>query len=42
MPVVLVGNKLDLEDNRAISYIDGQSMADKFGFDFFEVSAYTG
>ena len=41
--LVLVGNKLDLEENRQVQYEDGKKFADNFGFiDFFETSAKTG
>lgn len=37
--VILVGNKCDLEDNRAISPEDGKRLADELGLEFFEASA---
>jgi len=41
--LVLVGNKLDLENNRQIQYAEGKKFADDYGFiDFFETSAKTG
>ena len=41
--LILVGNKLDLEESREISYEEGKKFADDFGFiDFFETSAKTG
>ena len=41
--VVLVGNKLDLEENRQVSYEEGKKHAKDNGFiDFFETSAKTG
>ena len=41
--VVLVGNKLDLEENRQVSYEEGNKHAKDNGFiDFFETSAKTG
>ena len=41
--LVLVGNKLDLENKRRIQYDEGKQLADDYGFaDFFETSAKTG
>ena len=41
--LVLVGNKLDLENNRQIQYNEGKQLAEDYGFaDFFETSAKTG
>jgi small GTP-binding protein len=41
--LILVGNKLDLQDKREISYEEGKKFAKDFGFiDFFETSAKTG
>ena len=41
--LVLVGNKLDLEESRQVQFEDGKKFADNFGFvDFFETSAKTG
>ena len=46
IPIVLVGNKLDLEDNeddgRIIKYGEGEDFAKENDFDFFEVSAKNG
>jgi len=41
VPIVLVGNKCDLEDRREVSKDDGQAMSDSFGRScrFFESSA---
>lgn len=36
---LLVGNKADLEDMRAVSYEEGQKMADSLGIPFLETSA---
>ena len=36
---VLVGNKTDLEDQRKIIKEEGESLAKKYGINFFEVSA---
>ena len=41
--LMLVGNKLDLNENRQVKYEDGKKFADNYGFiDFFETSAKTG
>ena len=41
--LLLVGNKLDLEEKRQVSYEEGMIFKDEFGFiDFFETSAKTG
>ncbi|XP_061686078.1 RAB3D, member RAS oncogene family, a [Syngnathoides biaculeatus] len=37
--VVLVGNKLDLEEDRQVTTEDGQRLATELGFRFFEASA---
>ncbi|KAM8878664.1 RAB3D, member RAS oncogene family, a [Spinachia spinachia] len=37
--VVLVGNKLDLEEDRQVPTEDGQRLATELGFQFFEASA---
>ena len=36
---ILVGNKSDLETRRAVSYDEGQEMADHYGVRFIETSA---
>ena len=41
-PLVLVGNKSDLENKRGVDWREGQKLADSFGVFFFEVSAKTG
>jgi GTPase KRas protein len=43
-PVVLVGNKVDLEDDRMVTTIEGQELAKSWGTDvlFFEASAKSG
>jgi len=38
---ILLGNKLDMEQNRAVSYDEGNALANEFGFSFMEVSAKT-
>ena len=40
--MVLIGNKIDLEDNRQVSYEEGSVFAEKNGMLFFETSAKTG
>ena len=41
--LILIGNKLDLAENRQVSYNEGKQFSDEFGFlDFFETSAKTG
>ncbi len=39
---ILVGNKLDLEDKREVTYEEGFNYANSKGFLFTEVSAMTG
>ena len=36
---ILVGNKSDLEDKRAVSFDEGLEMANRYGVRFLEVSA---
>jgi len=38
-PVVLIGNKLDMEDQRKVPTSHGQALADQWGAKFFETSA---
>ena len=40
--MILVGNKVDLEDKREVSTEEGQELADKYGIEFYESSAKTG
>ena len=40
--MILVGNKIDLEENRKISKEEGKILADKLKMGFFEVSAKNG
>jgi small GTP-binding protein len=37
--IVMVGNKCDLDERRAVSYEEGQKAAQKNGIEFFECSA---
>ena len=39
---VLVGNKIDLEGSRQVSYREGKELADQNGLLFFETSAKSG
>ncbi|KAH0789017.1 Ras family protein [Histomonas meleagridis] len=41
-PVILVGNKNDLDESRAVTVEEGAAYACKLGMDFFETSAKTG
>jgi GTPase KRas protein len=38
-PIVLVGNKIDLESQRVVSTAEGKAFADQFGMPFLETSA---
>eukprot|EP01117_Protostelium_nocturnum_P003514 TRINITY_DN1459_c0_g1_i1.p1 TRINITY_DN1459_c0_g1~~TRINITY_DN1459_c0_g1_i1.p1 ORF type:complete len:201 (+),score=58.31 TRINITY_DN1459_c0_g1_i1:147-749(+) len=40
-PMVIVANKVDLEESRQVSTQEGQDLASKFGAPFFEASAKT-
>ena len=42
VPIILVGNKNDKEDERKIYYEKGLKYAQKYNFKFFEMSAKTG
>jgi len=39
VPIVVVGNKCDLEEQRAVTTYEGEEWAKGLGVDFFEVSA---
>ena len=39
MTIMLIGNKSDLENRRAVSYEEGKEFADKHGLIFLETSA---
>lgn len=41
VPIVLIGNKCDLEEKRSISSMEAQSLARTWGIPFFETSAKT-
>ena len=41
-PVILVGNKIDLKEDRKISQLNGQNLADSYGISFYEISNKTG
>ena len=36
---LLIGNKTDLAEMREVSYLEGQALANKYGFGFYEVSS---
>merc|ERR1712228_211611 len=39
VPIVLVGNKCDLKDERQVEYVEGADLAKQWGCSFFETSA---
>jgi GTPase SAR1 family protein len=41
-PIVLVGTKADLIDERQVSLVEARSLAEEFGVPYFETSAETG
>ena len=41
-PVIIVGNKCDLEDMRIVTYEEGKQYATNLGYHFYETSAKTG
>ena len=41
-PVIIIGNKLDLEEKRQVSTAEGKEFADNHGYKFYEVSAKSG
>ena len=41
-PIILIGNKSDLNDERQVSIEEGQQKADEFGWPFYETSCKTG
>ena len=42
LPIVLVGNKADLTDERQVTYEEGKKLAEDKGFHFFETSCKDG
>lgn len=40
-PIVLVGNKKDLVNERKVSYTEGKELADRWNSDYYETSALT-
>lgn len=40
--IILVGNKTDKNEERKVKEKDGRNMAEKYGIDFYEISALTG
>jgi len=42
VPMILVGNQADLENQRKVTKEEGQQLAAKFGVPFYEASALTG
>ena len=41
-PVIIIGNKCDLNENREVSYEEGEKYAKNLGYHFYETSAKTG
>ena len=41
-PILLVGNKQDLENYRQVTYDDAKAQADSWGIEYIETSAITG
>ena len=42
VPLVLIGNKIDLENEREVNFEEGEKLALKYGMKFYECSAKTG
>jgi len=42
LPIILVGNKSDLNDKRKVTTEEGENKAKEYGFPFFETSCKTG
>ena len=42
LPIIIVGNKSDLEEERQVSREEGEDFAKKINCNFYEVSAKTG
>ena len=41
-PIIVIGNKSDLDDKRQVSYEEGENFAKNKGYNFYETSAKTG
>ena len=41
-PIIVIGNKSDLDDKRQVSYEEGKNFAKNKGYNFYETSAKTG
>ena len=41
-PVIILGNKCDLNENREVTYEEGENYAKNLGYHFYETSAKTG
>ena len=41
-PITLIGNKLDLKEEREVEAVEGKKLAEKYGFSFFETSSKEG
>ena len=37
-PMILCGNKIDIEDNREVTQQEGEELANEYGIEFFEIS----
>ena len=42
MPIILIGNKSDLNDKRLVPFEEGKKKAEEYGYPFFETSCKTG
>ena len=42
IPLTLIGNKMDLDNDRAVKRVEGEQRASQLGAEFFETSAKTG
>jgi small GTP-binding protein len=42
IPLVVIGNKIDLDENRAVSYQEGEALAKELGCSYMETSAKSG
>lgn len=41
IPMLIVGNKIDLEEHRTVEYTTGKELADESGYEYIETSAKT-